>query len=221
MERMILEFDHVTGTNGKFRLQDIHFALPAGYMMGLIGANGAGKTTCLNYIMQEKKRYTGTIRIDGQTSDAQNAAFRNGIGLVSEDNLFFERRTGGQNATLLSCFYDHFDRNVFTQEMEKMDVSPAKTYMKMSRGERMKFQLAFARAHHPTLYLMDEVTAGMDPVFCIDFFAQLHEIIETEEAAVLMTSHIESEMKKQMDYIGILENGRMTYFGENEDRLWE
>lgn len=221
MERMILEMDHVTGASGKFRLQDISFALPAGYMMGLIGKNGAGKTTCLRYIMQEKGRYTGEIRLDGQACGAQSAAFRNEIGFVSEDNLFFEQRTGGQNVELLSFFYDRFDRDVFAGEMEKMGVSAGKTYAKMSRGERIKFQLAFARAHRPKLYLLDEATAGMDPVFRIDFFSWLHEIIETEEASVLMTSHIESEMQKQMDYIGILEDGYMTYFGENEERLWE
>ena len=85
----------------------------------------------------------------------------------------------------------------------------------------MKFQMAFAVAHHPKLYLLDEVTAGMDPVFRIDFFKLLHQVIENEEAAVLMTSHIESELKKQMDYIGILEHGTMAYFGENEESLWK
>ena len=221
MERMILEFDHVTGKSGKFRLQDIHFALPAGYMMGLVGANGAGKTTCLQYVMQEKKRYTGTILIDGEKHDAHGTAFRNKIGFVSEDNAFFEDRTGRQNVELLRMFYDNFDRELFIMAMKEMQVSSDKTYCKMSRGERMKFQMAFAMAHHPKLYLLDEVTAGMDPVFRIDFFRLLHQVIEEKEAAVLMTSHIESELKKQMDYIGILEQGQMTYFGENQDNLWE
>ena len=113
MERMILEFDHVTGKSGKFRLQDIHFALPAGYMMGLVGANGAGKTTCLQYVMQEKKCYTGTILIDGEEHDAHGTSFRNKIGFVSEDNAFFEDRTGRQNVELLQMFYDNFDRELF------------------------------------------------------------------------------------------------------------
>ena len=221
MERMILEFDHVTGKSGRFRLQDINFALPAGYMMGLVGANGAGKTTCLQYVMQEKKRYTGTILIDGEKHDAHGTAFRNKIGFVSEDNAFFEDRTGRQNVELLRMFYDNFDRELFIMAMKEMQVSSDKTYCKMSRGERMKFQMALAMAHHPKLYLLDEVTAGMDPVFRIDFFRLLHQVIEEKEAAVLMTSHIESELKKQMDYIGILEQGQMTYFGENQDNLWE
>lgn len=220
MESIVLEFDHVTGKMGKFRLQDISFALPAGYMMGLVGANGAGKTTCLNYVMREKNCYTGSIRIDGKERMQKGTAFRNQVGFVSEDNVFFEERTGAQNVELLKNFYDHFDKALFSETMERLGVSPGKSYYKMSRGERMKFQMAFAMAHHPRLYLLDEVTAGMDPVFRIDFFKLLHEIIEKEEAAVLMTSHMEEEMKKQMDYIGILESGRMMYFGENHDDLW-
>ena len=220
MESIVLEFDHVTGKSGKFRLQDISFALPAGYMMGLVGANGAGKTTCLHYVMREKNCYTGIIRIDGKDRLQKGTVFRNQVGYVSEDNVFFEERTGAQNVELLKNFYDHFDKALFSETMERLGVSPGKSYYKMSGGERMKFQMAYAMAHHPRLYLLDEVTAGMDPVFRIDFFKLLHEIIEKEEAAVLMTSHIEEEMKKQMDYIGILEHGKMTYFGENHDDLW-
>ena len=221
MERIVLEFDHVTGISGNFRLQDVHFSLPAGYMMGLVGKNGAGKTTCLRYLMQEKTCYTGVIRIEGMERLAKGTAFRNHVGFVSADNTFFEERTGIQNVDLLGQFYDYFDRKMFLETMEKLQVSSGKSYYKMSQGERMKFQMAFAMAHHPTLYLLDEVTAGMDPVFRIDFFKLLHEIIERDEAAVLMTSHIEEEMKKQMDYIGILEYGKMTYFGENYDELWD
>lgn len=221
MESIVLEFDHVTGKSGRFRLSDISFALPAGYMMGLVGKNGAGKTTCLKYIMREKNLYTGSIRIDGRDRLERRAAFRNQVGFVSEDNVFFEERTGAQNVELLKNFYDHFDRELFSKTMKRLEVSSGKSYYKMSRGERMKFQMAFAMAHHPKLYLLDEVTAGMDPVFRVDFFKLLHEVIEKEEAAVLMTSHIESEMKKQMDYIGILEQGKMTYFGENKDEIWD
>lgn len=221
MERIILEMENVSGKSGRFRLQNISFALPAGYMMGLVGKNGAGKTTCLNYVMGEKRCYRGNIRIDGSDHYSRGTAFRNRIGFVSEDNPFLEERTGRQNADLLGDFYDDFDGELFAAMMRRMEVSADKRYGSMSRGERMKFQMAFAMAHRPCLYLLDEVTAGMDPVFCIDFFTLLHELIESEACSVLMTSHIEADMKRQMDYIGILDGGRMVRFGENEDSFWE
>ena len=101
--------------------------------------------------------------------------------------------------------------------MKKMELSPKKTYGKMSRGERLKFQMAFAMAHKPDIYLIDEVTAGMDPVFRMDFFRILQDVVKEETASVIMTSHIESEMERKTDYVGILEEGVMVNFGESLD----
>ena len=105
--------------------------------------------------------------------------------------------------------------------MKKMDLSIKKVYGKMSRGECMKFQVAFAMAHHSEIYLLDEVTAGMDPVFRIDFFKILQDIVKDEQASVLMISHIESEVERKTDYVGIIENGKMVRFGESMDVIPE
>ncbi len=217
MSELLLELEQVTGTNKKFHLENISFSLPAGYICGLMGNNGAGKTTLFRYIMEEKKLYTGTIRINGLDIRENHAWMKNQIGFVSEDNPFLMDRTAEQNVDLLCGFYENFDRKLFRAAMMTMDVSPKKTYGKMSRGEVMKFQMAFAMAHHPRLYLLDEVTAGMDPVFRTDFFRVLHWVIENENASILMTSHIESEMERKTDFVGILEQGRLIQFGESMD----
>lgn len=217
MEDMILEFTNVTGSKGKFRLQDISFSLPAGYMMGLMGANGAGKSTLMSYIMREDAKYTGTIKIAGQDIRENHAYLRNYIGFVSEDNGFFESLSPMDNVNLMARFYENFDKELLQATMKEMGVSLSTMYYKLSRGEKLKFQMAFAMAHHPKLYLLDEVTVGMDPVFRLDFFKILHKVIETGEASVLMTSHIESEMKQRTDFLGIMDEGRLTWFGESLD----
>lgn len=217
MEDMLLEFTNVTGSKGKFRLQDISFGLPAGYMMGLMGANGAGKSTLMSYIMREDAKYTGTIKIAGQDIRENHAYLRNYIGFVSEDNGFFESLSPMDNVNLMARFYENFDKELFQTTMKEMGVSLSTMYYKLSRGEKLKFQMAFAMAHHPKLYLLDEVTVGMDPVFRLDFFKILHKVIETGEASVLMTSHIESEMKQRTDFLGIMDEGRLTWFGESLD----
>jgi len=217
MSGMLLELEQVTGINKKFHLENISFALPAGYICGFMGSNGAGKTTLFRYIMEEKKLYNGTIRIGGVDIRENHEWIKNQIGFVSEENPFFVDRTGEQNVDLLSGFYENFDKELFNRAMGIMEVSPKKTYGKMSRGEVMKFQMAFAMAHHPVLYLLDEVTAGMDPVFRMDFFKMLQGIIADEKASVLMTSHIESEMERKTDYVGILEQGKLIQFGESMD----
>ena len=87
----------------------------------------------------------------------------------------------------------------------------------MSRGELFKFQTAFAMAHKSALYLIDEATAGMDPVFRIDYFKMLQEIIAEENASILMTSHIQDEIQRKMDFVGIMEDGKLIEFGETLD----
>lgn len=214
---MLLEFEHVTGTAKEFRLEDVSFSLPAGFIMGLAGKNGAGKTTLIDYIMNPKKQYTGTIRINGVDIRENHVQMRNQIGFVSDVNRFLKERTAMQNAEILGSLFEKWDMDLFKDAMKKMDLSTGKAVGKMSRGELMKFQMAFAVAHKPALYLLDEVTAGMDPVFRIDFFKMLQEVIQTEEASVLMTSHIQTEIGQKTDYVGILENGRLVEFGESLD----
>lgn len=216
---MMLEFENVTGTKGKFKLDNISFALPEGYIMGLAGANGAGKTTLIDYIMNDKIRYSGTIKIAGYDIRENHGYMKQFIGFVSDENRFFEGRTPNQNMDLFSRFYTNYDKKIYHQAMKDMGVPGGATLSKMSRGERMKFQMAFAMGHKPCLYLLDEVTAGMDPVFRVDFFKLLHKVIEDEQASVLMTSHIESEMEQKMDYLGILEGGKLIKFGESLDVL--
>ena len=214
---MLLEFEHVTGTSKKFHLEDIHFSLPAGYIMGLAGKNGAGKTTLIDYIMNPKVRYTGTIRIDGNDIRKNLIKTRNQVGFVSEENRFLKERSALQNAEILGPLYEVWDMELFREALNKMDLPITRVVGKMSRGELMKFQMAFAMAHKPVLYLLDEVTVGMDPVFRIDFFKMLQEVIRTEEASVLMTSHIQTEIGQKMDYVGIMEAGRLIQFGESID----
>ncbi len=213
----VLEFENVTGKPKKFRLTDVNFLLQPGYIMGLMGVNGAGKTTLIDYIMNEKVQYKGTIRIGGEDIRNNHAYMKNKIGFVSEENVFLQDCTGKQNAQKLGMFYENFDMTVFEDAMREMGVPCNRVYDTMSRGEKLKFQMAFAMAHKPALYLLDEVTVGMDPVFRTDFHKILHKVIEDESASVLMTSHIESELTEKTDYVGILENGTLIDFGESPE----
>lgn len=211
---MILEFNHVTGTSKKFALQDIDFSLEAGYIMGLAGKNGAGKSTLFDYIVNPKQQYTGEIKIEGIDIRANHNNMMNRIGFISERNLFFSEFTCQQNADLLGKFYTDWDDAIFHNTMKKMNLHLQKTVGKLSRGEMFKFQTAFAMAHKPAIYLIDEATAGMDPMFRIAYFKILQEIIRDETASILVTSHIQDEMAQKMDYAGVLEQGKLVKFGE-------
>ena len=203
---MLLTWNQVTGTEKEFRLKEISFSLEAGYLMVLAGPNGAGKTTLLRYMLEEKKNYTGEILLDGCEIHENHKKTLSEIGYISEEN-----------SRLLSVFYKEWEEELFIRAMKDMELSVNKTVGTMSRGELMKFQMAFAMAHKPRLYLLDEATGGMDPVFRKDFYKIIRKILEGENASVLMTTHIQEEIEKQADYIGIMENGKIIRFGENRE----
>ena len=214
MNTPILEFEHVTGKSRKFHLTDVSFALPAGYMMGLAGENGAGKTTLIDYIVNPKCRYTGTIRFCGADIREDHTYIMNRIGFVSERNPFFRECSIRWNMETLGAFYESFEEERFLALLKQMELSPAKAVGQLSRGELMRFQLAFAMAHGSKLYLVDEATAGMDPVFRIEFFRMLHEALKGEDAAVLMATHLREELERKLDAAAILEKGCLVSMGE-------
>lgn len=215
MDNIALEFKDVTGKGFGFKLKNVSMTLENGYIYAVTGKNGAGKTTLFNYILTEKQRYTGSIRLYSYELAGNHAKAMEITGLVSEDNTFFENRTGRQNAEILGLVYDNFDMELFDKCMKKMNVSGQTTLWRMSRGERMKFQLAFAIAHHSRLYLLDEATAGMDAVFKIELFDMLRQLIAGEDCCVLMTTHDMSEIAKNTDYAAIMDNGTLGEFVES------
>ena len=211
----MLEFRNVTGVKSikkRFILKDISFKLEKGYIMGLAGKNGAGKTTLIDYIMDSKAKYSGEILVDGENIRKNYPDILNYLGLVSENNIFFEKFTAQQNAELLGTLYKDWNQEVFEINMEKMGVSRDLAIKRMSRGEYMKFQMAFAMAHNSKLYLIDEATSKMDPVFRKEFYNIMHEVIEDESASIILVTHLEEELEYQADYIAILEKGEMISF---------
>lgn len=214
---MVLEWKNVSGINKAFHLKEISFTAEAGYLIGIAGKNGAGKTTLFRYMMDEEKQYEGEILLDGRPlHDQEGAAWLNQIAYVSDDRHFIDGYTAMDNAELFSTIYDNWNEEIFKEAMKGMELSASKVFGSMSRGEKLKFQMAFAFGYQPKLYLLDEVTGGMDPVFRKEFFRILRNVLATGEAIVIMTTHIQEELEEKMDYIGIMEQGRLVTFGENE-----
>ena len=217
---MLLELMDVCGADKGFCLHNITFDIPEGYLVALAGKNGAGKTTLLHYIADEKKHYSGSIRFQGKEIHPSHTKLMNKIAFIADEVPFFKMYTGRQNAQLLAPFYEDWDWDIFhrTAAEESLSIGSRlkldRPLAKLSRGEYLRFQTAFAMAHHAKLYLLDEVTGGMDPVFRREFFRLLHRVMEQENASVLMTTHIQEELEEKADFVGILEEGRLVSFHE-------
>ncbi|MBE6015373.1 MAG: ABC transporter ATP-binding protein [Lachnospiraceae bacterium] len=211
---MILEFKGVTGQNKGFNLQDITFSLEEGFVMGVIGRNGAGKTTLLRYIYDEDIKYTGEILFRGSNIQSLGKAVFNEIGVVSDDFSCFPGLSAMENAKLLSVFYSDWSQDRFTEMMREMQVPPSTPLANVSRGEWLKYQVCLAYAHNTRLYLMDEVTSGMDPVFRRDFFKFLHNLMLDESVGIIITDHNKEEVDIHMDYCLTIDKGRVESMAE-------
>ncbi len=212
---MFLECRNITVKRKDFTLEAVSFSLPGGYLMGLTGKNGSGKSTLLETFLSRGKEFSGEIYLDGENLIEMKEKGLNHIGYIADEQVFFEGLSAGKNAQLLRVFYDNWDQELFENTLKQMNLHISKKVGGMSRGERAKFQMAFAMAHHSKLYLVDEATAGMDPIFRKEFYRILKNALEDEKASAILVSHIPSELDKNMDYIVVMDDGKMISFEEN------
>ena len=213
----MLEFRNVCTNKKKFSLNNISFTAESGFITAITGTNGAGKTTLLSLITKEESKYTGEILFDGVDIRTDHDKFRSMLGIVCDERYFFDGFTANENVKLLSHFYPEWNNDIFKEQMKAMGISGGRKLSYLSRGEYIRFQLAFAMAHGAKLYIMDEATAGMDPIYRKDFFKSVHELLATNpDVTIIMTTHIEEDIRKHMGYIGVLDQGNLISFSEVE-----
>lgn len=216
-----LAFENVSLQKGRFSrrktvLNNISFSLEQGYLCGIAGKNGAGKTTLFEAVISPESDYTGRITYRGMDIRKEHEEFLQYVGHISDDRFYPYGKSLRQIGDLFGPLYRDWDQKLYLEQLASFELSSGKERGGLSRGENLKFQLAFAIGHHTKLYLLDEVTAGMDVIFRREFFDLLGRLLEDEEVSVLMTTHIEQELDQKLDYIGILDQGRLVSFGENE-----
>ncbi len=211
MMEKVLEFQNVSLTWPDFSLRDINFSLERGYIMGLVGYNGAGKTTLFRLIENRISKYKGTILVDGFDCRTQETKIKDITAFISDEQPFFFEDTAVTNAAILSPYFTSWDMSLFRSYLNRFEISSTTKIKDFSRGTYLKFQLAFAIAHHPILYVMDEPTAGFDPVFRYDFLRLVQEIVAEENASILFSTHNTGDLDKIADYITMLDNGSILF----------
>lgn len=204
---MLLELKEVSKHLGTFHLKPISLELPEGYIMGLIGPNGAGKTTLLHLILGLYRPRTGTVLIDGMDYRDHEREIRERLGTVLLEQMFDASMTLRKNADYYGSYYRDYDSSIFEEYLERFSLAPKRKYKELSKGEELKFQLAFALSHAPRLLVMDEPAGNFDPEFRDEFFHVLKEFIADGTRSVLLSTHLTEDLDRMADYITYLEKG--------------
>lgn len=213
----MLEVQGVSKSIGSFELKDITFSLPKGYIMGLIGPNGAGKSTLIRSILGMYQISAGSILFDGRKMSEDEAKIRQRLGIVLDENLYYKGYTSLQNGEAYGRLFTEFDQELFRSYLDRFGVDPKRKLKHLSKGNVIRFQLAFALAHGADLFLFDEPEAGLDPDFRKELMDLLLELIEDGERSVLMSTHITEDLDRVADYITYIKNGKVIYTGTKEN----
>lgn len=203
----------------KFQLKDISFNLPKGYIMGLIGPNGSGKTSLIHSIIGLYGIDSGSILVCGLDVYEDENRVKNNIGFVLNEDLFTTDMTLEENATFYGNYYNDFELKACKEYCERFCIRWKQKVRFLSKGEKLKFQFAFALAHHPKLLILDEPTESFDPEFREEFIRIITKFVADGEHSVLLATHLMEELEQVSDYITLLNKGKVIFSMEREGLL--
>jgi ABC-2 type transport system ATP-binding protein len=216
-----LELRHVSRSFGDFALQDVSFTLPRGCILGLIGENGAGKSTTIRLIMDALRRDSGEILVLGEENTAPGfQPLKEQIGVVLDEAYFPEVLTVNQVNAVMKNTYRQWSEDLFFGYIQRFDLPGNRCFKDFSRGMKMKLAIAVALSHHPKLLILDEATSGLDPIVRDEILGIFAEFTREEDHSILISSHILSDLEKLCDYVAFLHKGKLL-FCEEKDRLLE
>lgn len=196
-------------------LKNVSFSLPKGYIMGLIGPNGAGKTTLLHVILGLYGADEGEVSVFGRYPHSDGSV-RDDIGFVLSEELFNDNLTLIGNAKMYGRYYSSFSVDAFSGYCDRFGLRKTKKLSAHSRGEKLKFQLAFALSHSPKLLVLDEPTASFDPEFRELFRSLITDFISDGEHSVILSTHVTEDLDRIADYVTILDKGTVVLSMDRE-----
>ena len=214
-----LELKNLTKSFRDFTLEPLTLTLPKGCILGLIGENGAGKSTTIKLILGMLKADAGSITVLEQNG-TEDPAIKEEIGVVLDEPGFPECVTAQEVGKIMGGIYRNWDSAQYAALLKRFDLPLRKKYKEFSRGMKMKLAIAVALSHHPKLLILDEATNGLDPVARDEVVELFSEFTRSEENTVLISSHIVSDLEKICDYIAFLHKGKLLVF-EEKDALRE
>ncbi|MBD7945832.1 ABC transporter ATP-binding protein [Psychrobacillus sp. Sa2BUA9] len=207
----VVEFTNVTKRFKDFTVKNIDLQVKQGFVTGFIGANGAGKSTSIKMMMNLLRPDVGEIKLFGLDYKKHEKAIKERIGFVYDGNVFFEGLNMKDIKRIVAPAYKHWDDKVFYQYIEKFELPLNKAIKTFSKGMQMKASLAIALSHHAELIIMDEPTAGLDPIFRRELLDLLQELMVDGNRTIFFSTHITTDLDRIADYIAFMQSGELVF----------
>ena len=189
----------------------ISLTLPQGCILGLVGENGAGKSTTIRMLLGMTRPDGGSLQVLGQPQ-----ADKEQIGVVLDEPDFPECLTAKQVGKVMAGIFRSWDKVAYAGYLKKLGLPENKSFKEFSRGMKMKLSIAVALSHHPRLLVLDEPTSGLDPVVRDEVVELFADFARQEDHSVLISSHIVSDLEKLCDYVAFLHKGRLLLCEERD-----
>ena len=213
-----LKVENLTKKYDGFLLDKVSFYVPKGNIVGLIGENGAGKSTTINTMLDIIERDFGDVYILNSEKNKISNIIREKIGVVFDGNNFPEDLTPQKLNNVLKAIYTNWEEKKFSEFIEKFNLPKNKKIKNFSRGMKMKLSISVALSHKAELLILDEATSGLDPIVRDDILDILLDFVQDEKNSILISSHITSDLEKVADYIVFIHKGKVI-FEETKDNL--
>ena len=216
----ILEVKHLYKKYDGFNLKNVNINIPKGMIMGLIGENGAGKSTTIKAILNIIDIDNGEIKVFDLDMEKNEKKIKEDIGVVLDDSFFSEYLNPKDINKIMKNIYKNWDEKLYYQYIKNFKLPKNKISKEFSSGMKMKLKIAIALSHHPKLLILDEPTLGLDPVARSEILDIFQDFIQNGENSILVSSHITSDLEHIADYITFINNGEIL-LSKTRDELLE
>ncbi|CZR96369.1 MULTISPECIES: ABC transporter ATP-binding protein [Clostridioides] len=207
----MFEVKNITKKLGKFKLNDINLKLNEGDIVGIIGPNGSGKTTLIKIIMGIIDADEGEIKLCDETIDDSPISFKNNIGFVYDSLQFYPHLKVKEFRRIVSLFYSDFDRERFDEYLKKFDIEENMHIKNLSKGQSEKLMLSNALSHNAKLLILDEPTAGIDPIVRSEIMQYLKDFVKNGNSSVIISTHNTDNLIKVADYLVFINKGNQIF----------
>lgn len=213
----IVAFKNVTKSFNGFAIKNMNLTIKKGEITGFIGANGAGKSTTIKLIMNLLQPDTGEVTVFGQQYAHHEKAIKERIGFVYDNNIFYKDLHIKDIRRIVAPAYQSWDNELFNQYIKLFELPTNKAVQTFSKGMQMKVSLAMALSHKAEFILMDEPTAGLDPVFRRELLDILQEIVSDGERSIFFSTHITSDLERIADRVAFIQKGELLFTDTKEN----